>query len=113
PGHVYATASPWVFSYGECASRLGFDDRVTNASKVRGLLPIRLAVAARALRAAFNHVTRNRACGNAVPIVGLPAELSHHRAQRQRSVIAAARNYNPRAAAKRLGNRECAKVNVG
>ena len=96
--HIHAAASAGMLCNNKRAIVLSFDDWITNVGKVGNALPIRLAIAARALRATLNHMSRNRSCGNAVPVVGLPAKLAHHWAKRQRSVIAASRNYNSRAA---------------
>src|SRR5580765_3745257 len=90
--HIHAAASAGMLGNNKRAIVLSFDDWITNVGKVGNALPIRLAVPARALRATLNHMPRNGACGNVVPVIGFPAELAHHRAKRQRSVIAAASN---------------------
>ena len=71
---IDAPAGAGVLGDGERSVGLGFHDGIADVGQIRNVLPIHLAIAAGALRAAFDDVPGDGAGGQLVVIVGLPAE---------------------------------------
>ena len=97
----------------ERAVGVAFDDRIADVREVGNVLPIVEAVAARALRAAFDDVAGDDSRGESIPVVAGPAELVAQRRHRERGVGRAAGDDDVRAARERLDDRHRADVRVG
>src|SRR5262249_12850394 len=80
-GYIYAAAGPRMLGDHETAVWYRLNDGITDPGEVGNGLPVSLAIAARALRAALDDMARDSAYGEAVPVVGLPTKLVDHRAQ--------------------------------
>src|SRR5262249_37025994 len=102
-----------VFRDDETAIGLGLDDRVADVGQVGDGLPIDLAVAARALRAALDNVSGDRPGSELVELVRLPAEAMDHRGESERGVGGASGDHHLRAGSERFGEGERADVRVG
>ena len=77
--NIDAAAGSFMLGDYKGSVRRRFGDRKSDVSKVGNGLPLILAVAAGALRAAFDNVTCDRSGSKFVPIISSPAELMHHR----------------------------------
>ncbi len=75
-------------------------------------MPFILAIAARALRAAFDYVSRNRSRGQFVPIIACPAELMNHRPKCQTRISSASGDDDLRSLVQRFDNRRRAKISI-
>src|SRR2546423_1819799 len=93
--------------------RTRFDDRVPHVGEVGNALPVDEAVAAAALGAALDRVTRHGAGGEQVPGIGTPVEGVDHRREREAGVGDAARDDDVRAAAQRIDHGPGPEVGVG
>src|SRR5262245_56304843 len=80
------TARALMLSDDKRSVRRRLDDRKTDIGKIRNAAPLKLAVAARRLRATLDDVTGDRARGEPVPIVSGPAELVNHWREREAGV---------------------------
>ncbi len=77
------------------------------------VLPVHLAIAAGALRAAFNNVSGNVAGSQLVPIVRPPAEAVDHGREHQGGIGATAGDDHVRAGGQSFGQRKRADVSIG
>ena len=77
------------------------------------VFPIHLAVAAGALRAAFDDVSGDGAGGELVPVVRFPFELVDHRRERERGIGGTAGDHDIGARVERFRQRERPDVGIG
>ena len=91
---------------------VAFDDRIADVGEIGNRLPVVEAVAARALRAALDDVAGDDAGGEAVPVVGLPAELVAERRHRERRIGRPAGDDDVGALRERLDDRHGPDVGV-
>ena len=109
---VNASTGARVFGDSERAVGFHFDDGVADGGHVGNRLPVYLAVASGALRAAFDDVAGDRSRREFVPVVGLPAEFVNHGSEREGGVGGAACDDHIRAGVERLGQGERPDVGV-
>ncbi len=110
---AHASAGRFVFGDDESAIGLGFDDRIADVRHIGNALPIHLAIAAGALRAAFDDMSGDCARCKLVVLIGFPSEAMDHGRERERGIGRAARDDDVRSRRQRLRQRESADVGVG
>ena len=111
-GNVDPAARGGMLDEIERAIGSRFDDGITDVGHVRDALPVLEAVAAAALRAAFDDVSRDRPRCNTIPCVRRPPKGVHQRSQREPGVSHAPRDDDLGAALQRLHHRRGAEVGV-